>query len=178
MTCHIMIVGAPGAGKTTLAGQLAARLGIPCYSLDPIAYLDERWTPRPADERQRLVDEILIQPAWIVEGGQLGWTAPLLDAASQIIWLDPPWWALMWHVTRRRLRRGWDLRGLVIENWFWSARYQWQPYRPNMDLSDERNHSRAATAAALASYGAKVWLCRARRVPQAELARLVMEMKS
>lgn len=183
MSRRIIILGAPGAGKTTLGARLASRLSVPCHSTDPIAYLDERWTPRAPGERQRLVAAIVAQPGWVAEGGHLGWTALLLTAADQIIWLDPPWWTIMWRVARRYIirwrqrRPSWialrDLRALVVEGWFWAGRYYWQPYRPSMDLTDDRNLSRAATKAALAPYAAKVWRNRASRVSGRRLARIV-----
>lgn len=180
---RIFIVGAPGAGKTTLAARMAPRLGAPTYSTDPIAYLDERWTPRLASERRRLVAEIATQPGWIAEGGHLGWTAPLLAAADQIIWLDPPWWTILWRAAARHMAR-WrqrrpprmdfrDVRALVVEGWLWAGRYYWQPYRLSMDLDDDRNLSRAATAAVLAPYAAKVWRTHAAHVSEAQLARLI-----
>lgn len=180
MSRRIVIVGAPAAGKTALAARLAPRLGVPHYSTDAIAYLDERWTPRPADERQRLVAAIAAQPGWVAEGGHLGWTEPLLAAAGQIIWLDPPWWIVFWRVARRHIARWFqrrppriDPRALVVEGWLWAARYEWQPYRPGMDLADDRNLSRAATAAVLAPYDAKVWRSRASRVSEARLSRVL-----
>lgn len=87
---RIHIVGAPSAGKSTLGRRLAGLLGCPCYDLDPIAYVDDRWTMRPMAERMTMVQEIVRRPAWITEGGHLGWTEPLFEAAGTILWLDPP----------------------------------------------------------------------------------------
>lgn len=183
---RIIILGAPGAGKTTLSERLAARLGIPCHPLDPVAFVDEHWTSRPLDERQRMIADIVAQPCWVAEGGHLGWTDPLIENADHIIWLDPPWWTLLWRATVRRLRR-WrrrrplrlglgDLRALWVEDWLFVGRYYWQGFHPGMDLDIGRNLSRAATAASLAPYAANVRHFKASRIGGERLARLTTEL--
>ena len=72
----VLITGPSGAGKTTLAGQLGALYAMPIYPLDPIAFTDQRWTIRPLAEKITAVEEILGQPAWIADGGHVGWTQP------------------------------------------------------------------------------------------------------
>lgn len=188
MERRILIVGAPGAGKTTLAELLSARLSVPCYPLDPVAFVDEHWTSRPLGERQRMIAEIAAQPRWVAEGGHLGWTAPLFAAANVIIWLDPPWWTLLWRATLRRLRR-WrarrslglslrDLRALWEEDWLFVGRYYWQSFHPGMDLDIGRNLSRAATDAELAPYATKVRRSRASRLDGKRLERLIAELSA
>ena len=181
MAWRILIVGAPGAGKSTLACGLAEQLGAPCYPLDPVAFVDERWTPRDRVERNRMIEEIVAQPCWIAEGVHLGWTDPLITAADHIVWLDPPWWTLLWraggrHVTRWRSQ--WpskpDIRALLVEGWLFVGRYYWQRFQPGMDLDLGRNLSRAATAATLAPFATKVERERGARVSPTVIARHLM----
>lgn len=183
---RMLILGAPGAGKTTLAQRLAASLGLPNYPLDPVAFVDEYWTARPLSERQQIIADIAAQPEWVAEGGHLGWTAPLLATADHIIWLDPPWWTLLWRATVRRLRR-WrlrrplrlsirDLRALWVEDWLFVGRYYWQGYHPGMDLDMGRNLSRAATAAALAPYATKVRHSKVSRPSAKRFSRLIADL--
>ena len=56
----------------------------PVHHLDHLAFSDERWTPRPLAERVREVERIVAQPAWVAEGGHLGWTEPPLRSAAKI----------------------------------------------------------------------------------------------
>jgi adenylate kinase family enzyme len=127
----VHIIGPSGAGKTTLAGQLGQRLGLPVYDLDHIAFTDTHWTIRRRAEKARAVEEILQQPGWIVEGGHLGWTEPLLDAADAIIWLDMP---LLTTIKRRE--RGLHDKPLpfqMAQTW-WQIRWYLRPYSTRQDL--------------------------------------------
>ena len=97
----IHIIGIPSAGKTTLATHLARRLDIPFYALDGLAFVDDRWTLRSASERDAMLADILEQPAFITEGGFLGWTDDLVAQADLVLWLDPPLRTLTWrHIGR------------------------------------------------------------------------------
>jgi hypothetical protein len=127
----VLIIGPSGAGKTTLAGQLGPRFNLPVYLLDQIAFTDQQWTIRPLDQKVRAVNEILEQPGWIAEGGHVGWTDPLLEAARLIIWLEIP---LL--TTLRRRTRGLGGISLIRETpqiW-WQVRWYLRPYRQSQDV--------------------------------------------
>ena len=128
----ILIIGPSGAGKTTLARQLGARFKLPVYPLDHIAFTDRRWTIRPVGQKVRAVREILEQPGWIAEGGHVGWTDPLLEAARLIIWLEIP----MLTTLRRRTR---GLRGISLiretpQIW-WQVRWYLRRHRQSQDVN-------------------------------------------
>ena len=46
---RVMVIGSPGAGKSTLARRLASITGLPLYHLDAEYWLP-RWTERDPDE--------------------------------------------------------------------------------------------------------------------------------
>lgn len=148
----VHIIGLPSAGKTTLATDLAARLGVPYHGLDPIAFVDEEWTLRPAPERDAMVAQILAEPGFVTEGGFLGWTDALFAAASHIVWLDPPLRVLIWrHIRRVGLRHPWWLAGRL--------RFQVLSYTRaagSGPAKDDPNQTRAGTEAALAPWADKV----------------------
>jgi adenylate kinase family enzyme len=98
---RVCILGASGAGKTTLAARLAARLGVEHVELDAL-YHGPNWTARPPDEFRARVDAIVERDAWVIDGGYgavLGDVVP--RAADTIVWLDLPLLVTLARLTRR-----------------------------------------------------------------------------
>ena len=140
------------AGKTTLGREIARRLDVPIHELDGLAYVDERWTPREARERAAMLERILREPSFVTEGGFLGWTEPLFDAAEHIVWLDPPLRVLtLRHLIRHR-RRPSSLPSLLA--------FQWRMYlRPpgRGPLRGDPQLTRTGMRRALRPYAHKVY---------------------
>ncbi len=83
----IYVVGIAGSGKTTLARKLTNDLGYPHLDLDKVRY--PRFETTPDDSKLKpALENLLKQPTWIAEGAYTTWSAPLLQAADVIIWLD------------------------------------------------------------------------------------------
>jgi hypothetical protein len=153
---RIHVIGAPSAGKSTLAQELGRSLGIPVCPLDPIAYTDDRWTTRPLPEREHAVQSILSQESWITEGGQLGWTQPLLMSADLIIWLDLPLLTLLRRHFGRHRPGG---VGWLVARWWFQVRYHFA-LRGETTGDGELPPNRRSAAAALAPVAEKVRRCR------------------
>ena len=64
---RILVVGTSGAGKSRLAGQLAAALGVPHVELDAL-YWGPDWTPRPRADFEAGVRQAAAAPAWVIDG--------------------------------------------------------------------------------------------------------------
>jgi hypothetical protein len=86
---RIHITGGPGSGKTTLAMRLAAATDLPVHHLDDIARVGGgEGALRSTAERVQSMAAILASDGWITEGVHLDWTAPLMERAEVIVWLD------------------------------------------------------------------------------------------
>ena len=102
---HILVAGATGAGKTTLADRIAARTGLPRTELDALHH-GPGWTKRPGFEAE--VTALAAGEAWVVEW-QFRAVRPLLaERAELLVHLDLPYWRV---VLPRVVRRTWRRRG-------------------------------------------------------------------
>ena len=64
---RIVIIGCPGAGKSTFARKLAAKTGLPLYYLDMIWHRADR-TVIGREEFDRQLDKLVIKDEWIIDG--------------------------------------------------------------------------------------------------------------
>ena len=86
---RVLVIGSPGAGKSTLSHALAARTGLPLHHLDRMFWLSG-WIERDRDEGRAVLKQVLAQDRWIIDGNY-GSTLPLRIArADTVVWLDYP----------------------------------------------------------------------------------------
>lgn len=83
----IVIIGSAGAGKSTLAQKLGSILNIKVFHLDRI-FWQRGWKEKPRDLRIDILQKIIQEKQWIIEGTYLGSSEPRLNAADTIIFLD------------------------------------------------------------------------------------------
>lgn len=100
---RILLVGSGGAGKSTLARELARRTGL------PVVHLDQRfwrpgWVETPADEWRAEIAALVAEPAWIMDGNYGGTLDLRIPAADLIVFLDLPRRITIPRVLRRWLR--------------------------------------------------------------------------
>ena len=62
-----MILGPGGAGKTTVANELAELTGLAVVHLDRI-FWREGWTPAPRQEAERELERVVEADRWILDG--------------------------------------------------------------------------------------------------------------
>lgn len=103
---RILVAGVSGAGKTTLARRVSARLGVPHIEIDALFH-GAGWRPRP--EFLADVERFTAADAWVTEWQYPAARPVLLDRADLMVWLDLPVARTMLQVTgrtvARRLRR-------------------------------------------------------------------------
>ena len=102
---RIAIIGCGGSGKSHLARELGAALGIPVAHLDAL-YYDHQWHPLTNDRFAELQRELAAQTQWVADGNYASTLPIRLAAADTVIFLDPTAWACLWGILQRRLRHG------------------------------------------------------------------------
>ncbi len=100
---RILIIGSGGAGKSTLARQLGAELGLPVYHLDQL-YWKPGWVKSSREEFADKQATVLRMPEWIIDGNFGETIQARLDAADTVIFLDFPTRVCLWGVFRRYFR--------------------------------------------------------------------------
>lgn len=99
---RIAVIGPPGAGKSRLAGQLGAKLGLRILHLDRL-YWKPGWVRTPHDEWVAAQRRELAGESWIVDAQYDDMLPDWIDAADTIVFLDASPLRCFWRVTRRRL---------------------------------------------------------------------------
>lgn len=101
---RIVVIGVTGSGKTTLAQQLARRLGYPHVELDALHW-DANWTMAPDDVFRERIAQALGGPVWVTDGNYSKARDLTWGRADTIIWFDYPLVVNLWRLTRRNISR-------------------------------------------------------------------------
>jgi adenylate kinase family enzyme len=108
---RVAVVGGSATGKTTVARELARRVGVPHVELDALHH-DAGWQEAPAELLRERVDAALAAAphGWVVDGnyhGKLGLS--VLERADTVVFLDLPFGLtvrrVLWRTLRRIVRR-------------------------------------------------------------------------
>jgi adenylate kinase family enzyme len=86
---RVMVVGCPGAGKTTLARRLAQRLALPLIHLD-FHFWRPGWQVPATDEWRKQVIALANANDWIMDGNYSNTYDVRMPRADTLIWLDYP----------------------------------------------------------------------------------------
>jgi adenylate kinase family enzyme len=86
---RVLVIGIPGAGKTTFARTLAARTGLPLIHLDA-EFWQPGWKVTPRAAWRAKVAELAARPAWIMDGNYGASLDLRLPRADCVAWFDYP----------------------------------------------------------------------------------------
>ena len=101
---RIWVVGISGAGKSTVADTLAARLGVTAVHLDDIHW-QPGWVELPRAELIARVGPLVAGDAWVIDGNYSDVRRAHGERTELYVWLDPPLVTAFFRVLRRTLRR-------------------------------------------------------------------------
>ena len=104
----IHIIGCSGSGKTYLANALSKKYTIPHFDLDDIQWDNNAkgyGKKRPLDERKALLQEILFNNEWIIEGVYYDWVQQSFDEADKIYVLNMPGYLYKSRIIMRSIKR-------------------------------------------------------------------------
>ena len=85
----ILIIGCCGAGKSHFARELAQNTGLPLYHLDKICWRTD-WTLMPREDFIPILEDIMKNDAWIIDGNYLSTMELRLSCADTVFYLDIP----------------------------------------------------------------------------------------
>jgi adenylate kinase family enzyme len=101
---RILVVGVTGAGKSTLARAVGARLDVPFHEMDALYFAGPGWAVN--DKLAEAVSRIAAGPRWIIDSIGCPEVRDLLwEQADTVLWLDYGKRVVLPRVLRRSLRR-------------------------------------------------------------------------
>ncbi len=97
---RVLVIGSPGAGKSTLATGLAKRTGLPLIHLDQLHW-KPGWVESSKKEFDDRLSSVIVEPRWIIDGNYGRTLPPRLARADTVIDLDLPAWLCVLRTIRR-----------------------------------------------------------------------------
>ena len=110
---RVVVVGVTGAGKSTFAQRLAARLDTAYVELDAL-FWDPGWTEAASEVFRARVERAVAGPGWVVDGNYGRVRDLLWPRADTIVWLDYGLPLVLGRLTARTVRRA--VTGEVLWN--------------------------------------------------------------
>jgi energy-coupling factor transporter ATP-binding protein EcfA2 len=101
---RILILGRTGSGKTTLARELAAAIGVPHVELDAL-YFGPDFSTVPLCVLRERTSAAIAGDRWVTDGNKRAVRDLVWPGADTVIWLDYPLAVSLWRLGKRALWR-------------------------------------------------------------------------
>jgi predicted kinase len=101
---RILILGRTGSGKTTLAREVAAALGVPHVELDSL-YFGPDFSRAPLSLLRDRTSAAIAGDRWITDGNKRAVRDLVWPRADTIVWLDYPVYVSLWRLAKRARAR-------------------------------------------------------------------------
>ena len=104
----VRIIGCSGSGKKYFAQRLSKKYDIPNFDLDDIQWDNSQnsyGVKMPIEKRNQMLNDILQQPDWIIDGVYYAWVQKSFEDADIIYVLDMPKWLYKFRIIKRFIKR-------------------------------------------------------------------------
>jgi energy-coupling factor transporter ATP-binding protein EcfA2 len=101
---RILILGRTGSGKTTLARELAAAIGVPHVELDAL-YFGPDFSTAPLAVLRDRTSAAIAGDRWVTDGNKRAVRDLVWPRADTVIWLDYPLVVCLWRLGKRAVWR-------------------------------------------------------------------------
>ncbi len=99
----VIVLGSPGAGKSTFSRELAEKTGLPLVHLDKL-FWKPGWENVSREEFDAAHAEVLGQDKWIIDGNYSRTIPERAAACDTVIWLDYPTSVCLFGAFRRVMK--------------------------------------------------------------------------
>ena len=100
---RILVLGAPGSGKSTLTSKLSMILKIEAIHLDKY-YWKPNWVESGSQEWNMILNKLLLKDSWIMDGNYIKSLSDRIKYANHIIYLEIPLYKSLLRIVSRMIK--------------------------------------------------------------------------
>lgn len=101
---RVNVVGSSGSGKSTVGRLIADKLDMPYVELDDLHWLPD-WTESTDEQLFSKLENALSGEGWVLDGNYSRTVPVKWKRVQMVVWLDLPYWLILFQVITRTFRR-------------------------------------------------------------------------